>query len=236
MQQTNNVDPQEIEKFSALAARWWDPEGEFKPLHQINPLRLDFIQRQTAGVFGKQTLDIGCGGGLVTEELAKAGAKVTGIDLAEKSLKVARLHALESGLNIDYQCVAAETFAEQHAGQFDLVTCLEMLEHVPDPKSIVRAAAKCVKLGGTLVFSTLNRNFKSWLLGIVAAEYVLRWVPKGTHEHAKFIQPAELLQMTDAVGAKPLAITGIHYLPWRGFYLDHTNVDVNYIVALRMPA
>ena len=236
MQQTNNVDPQEIEKFSALAARWWDPEGEFKPLHQINPLRLDFIQRQADGVFGKQTLDIGCGGGLVTEELAKAGAVVTGIDLAEKSLKVARLHALESGLKIDYQCIAAEAFAEQHAGQFDLVTCLEMLEHVPDPESIVRAAAKCVKPGGTLVFSTLNRNFKSWLLGIVAAEYVLRWVPKGTHEHAKFIQPAELLQMTDAVGAKPLAITGIHYLPWRGFYLVHTNVDVNYIVALRMPA
>ncbi|MFC0444932.1 bifunctional 2-polyprenyl-6-hydroxyphenol methylase/3-demethylubiquinol 3-O-methyltransferase UbiG [Pseudidiomarina halophila] len=236
MQQSNNVDPKEIEKFGALASRWWDPDGEFKPLHQINPLRVDFIQRQSDGVFGKRVLDIGCGGGLVTEALAQAGAKVTGIDLAEQSLQVARLHALESKLDIDYQCIAAEDFAAQHAGEFDVVTCLEMLEHVPAPASIVEAAAKLVKPGGTLVFSTLNRNFKSWLLGIVAAEYVLRWVPKGTHEHAKFIQPAELLRVTDAVGASAKAITGIHYLPWRGFYLDDSNVDVNYIVALSKDA
>ena len=235
MAQSDNVDLKEIEKFSALASRWWDPEGEFKPLHLINPLRVGFIQQQCEGVFGKRVLDIGCGGGLVTEALAREGAQVTGIDLAEQSLQVARLHALESQLSIDYHCVAAETFAEQHADSFDLVTCLEMLEHVPHPESIVQAAAKLVKPGGTLVFSTLNRNVKSWLLGIVAAEYVLRWVPKGTHEHAKFIQPAELLRMTDAVGAKPLAMTGMHYLPWRGFYLDPSNVDVNYIVALRMP-
>lgn len=236
MQQSNNVDPKEIEKFGALASRWWDPDGEFKPLHQINPLRVDFIQRQSDGVFGKRVLDIGCGGGLVTEALAQAGAKVTGIDLAEQSLQVARLHALESKLDIDYQCIAAEDFAAQHAGEFDVVTCLEMLEHVPAPASIVEAAAKLVKPGGTLVFSTLNRNFKSWLLGIVAAEYVLRWVPKGTHEHGKFIQPAELLRVTDAVGASAKAITGIHYLPWRGFYLDDSNVDVNYIVALTKDA
>ncbi|MGQ4275796.1 bifunctional 2-polyprenyl-6-hydroxyphenol methylase/3-demethylubiquinol 3-O-methyltransferase UbiG [Pseudidiomarina sp. E22-M8] len=236
MQQSTNVDPKEIEKFGALASRWWDPEGEFKPLHQINPLRVEFIQRQCGGVFGKQVLDIGCGGGLVTEALAREGAKVTGIDLAEQSLQVARLHALQSQLNVDYQCIAAEDFATQHAGEFDLVTCLEMLEHVPDPASIVEAAAKLVKPGGTLVFSTLNRNLKSWLLGIVAAEYILRWVPKGTHEHGKFIQPAELLRVTDAVGAKAQAITGIHYLPWRGFYLDDSNVDVNYIVALTKDA
>lgn len=236
MQQSNNVDPKEIEKFGALASRWWDPDGEFKPLHQINPLRVDFIQRQCDGVFGKRVLDIGCGGGLVTEALAQAGAKVTGIDLAEQSLQVARLHALESKLDIDYQCIAAEDFAAQHAGEFDVVTCLEMLEHVPAPASIVEAAAKLVKPGGTLVFSTLNRNLKSWLLGIVAAEYVLRWVPKGTHEHGKFIQPAELLRVTDAVGASAKAITGIHYLPWRGFYLDDSNVDVNYIVALTKDA
>lgn len=236
MQQSNNVDPKEIEKFGALASRWWDPDGEFKPLHQINPLRVDFIQRQCDGVFGKRVLDIGCGGGLVTEALAQVGAKVTGIDLAEQSLQVARLHALESKLDIDYQCIAAEDFAAQHAGEFDVVTCLEMLEHVPAPASIVEAAAKLVKPGGTLVFSTLNRNLKSWLLGIVAAEYVLRWVPKGTHEHGKFIQPAELLRVTDAVGASAKAITGIHYLPWRGFYLDDSNVDVNYIVALTKDA
>ncbi|MDN7124221.1 bifunctional 2-polyprenyl-6-hydroxyphenol methylase/3-demethylubiquinol 3-O-methyltransferase UbiG [Pseudidiomarina terrestris] len=233
MQQSNNVDPKEIEKFGALASRWWDPEGEFKPLHQINPLRVDFIQRQADGVYGKQVLDIGCGGGLVTEALAREGAQVTGIDLAEQSLQVAKLHALESQLSIDYHCIAAEEFARQHPQRFDVVTCLEMLEHVPDPASIVQAAATLVKPGGTLVFSTLNRNLKSWLLGIVAAEYVLRWVPKGTHEHAKFIQPAELLRMTDAAGAQAKAITGIHYSPLRGFYLDNSNVDVNYIVALR---
>ncbi|CAB0150076.1 Ubiquinone biosynthesis O-methyltransferase [Pseudidiomarina piscicola] len=232
MQQTTNVDPKEIEKFAALASRWWDPEGEFKPLHQINPLRVDFIQRQCDGVFGKKVLDIGCGGGLVTEALARDGANVTGIDLAEQSLQVAKLHALESKLTIDYQCVAAEDFAEQHAASFDVVTCLEMLEHVPDPASIIRAACQLVKPGGTLVVSTLNRNLKSWLLGIVAAEYILRWVPKGTHEHGKFIQPAELLKVTDEMGVHAKAMTGIHYLPWKGFYLDATNVDVNYIVAL----
>lgn len=230
-----NVDPNEIAKFSALASRWWDPEGEFKPLHAINPLRLDFIQHHCDGVFDLKVVDIGCGGGILTEGLARAGAQVTGIDLAEQSLEVARLHALESQLHIDYQCVAAETFAEQHPQQFDVVTCLEMLEHVPDPASIVQAATRLVKPGGTVVFSTLNRNLKSWLLGIVAAEYVLRWVPRGTHDHKRFIQPSELLRMTDAVGLEALSMTGLHYLPWRGFYLDNQNVDVNYIVALRKP-
>lgn len=231
----SNVDPVEIEKFSVIASRWWDPQGEFKPLHLINPLRLDYIAQQCDGVFGKVALDIGCGGGLVSEGLALAGAQVTGIDLAEQALQVARLHALESQLTIDYQLIAAEQFAAAHPAQFDLVTCLEMLEHVPDPSAIVQAAADAVKPGGYVFFSTLNRNIKSWLLGIVAAEYVLGWVPKGTHQHQKFIQPAELLRMTDAAGLEPLAMTGIHYLPWRGFYLDSNNVDVNYIVCLRKP-
>lgn len=233
---TTNVDPQEIEKFSALASRWWDPEGEFKPLHKINPLRLDYIQEHCDGVFQKSVLDIGCGGGLLAEGLAKAGARVTGIDMAAPSLEVARLHALEHQLEIHYQLEAAESFAAAHAGEFDVVTCLEMLEHVPDPAAIVKAAATVVKPGGKVFFSTLNRNTKSWLLGIVAAEYVLRWVPKGTHEHKKFIQPAELLQMTDQAGLEPLHMTGMHYLPWRGFYFDNANVDVNYIVCLERPA
>jgi len=236
MTANSNVDPAEIEKFSAIASRWWDPEGEFKPLHLINPLRLDYILRHCDGVFGQKILDIGCGGGLLAEGLAKAGATVTGIDMAEQSLQVARLHALESQLSIDYQCIPAEQFAQEHAAQFDVVTCLEMLEHVPDPSAIVQAAADAVKPGGYVFFSTLNRNVKSWLLGIFAAEYVLGWVPKGTHQHQKFIQPAELLRMTDAAGLEAQAMTGMHYLPWRGFYLDNSNVDVNYIVCLHKPS
>ena len=232
MKANSNVDPLEIEKFSAIASRWWDPEGEFKPLHLINPLRLDYILQHCDGVFQKQVLDIGCGGGLLSEGLARAGGTVTGIDLAEQSLQVARLHALESQLSIDYQCIAAEDFAAEHSQQFDVVTCLEMLEHVPDPAAIVKAAALAVKPGGMVFFSTLNRNFKSWLLGIVAAEHVLGWVPKGTHQHQKFIQPSELLRMCDAAGLEATAMTGMHYLPWRGFYLDTHNVDVNYLICL----
>ncbi|KFZ31958.1 3-demethylubiquinone-9 3-methyltransferase [Pseudidiomarina salinarum] len=233
---SSNVDPAEIEKFSALASRWWDPEGEFKPLHKINPLRVGYIQQHCDGVFDLEVLDIGCGGGLLSEALAQAGARVTGIDLAEQSLQVARLHAREeSNLDIDYQCIAAEDFAAQHPEQYDVVTCLEMLEHVPDPSAIVAAAAQALKPGGKIFFSTLNRNMKSWLLGIVAAEYVLRWVPQGTHQHKKFIQPAELLRMTDEAGLNPLHMTGMHYSPLRGFYLDDRNVDVNYIVVLEKP-
>ena len=231
----NNVDPQEIEKFSAIASRWWDSEGEFKPLHLINPLRLDFIQQQCDGVYGLRALDIGCGGGILSEALAKAGADVTGIDLADAALQVARLHALESGVKVDYQLISAEQFAAQHTEQFDLVTCLEMLEHVPDPAAVVKAAAQTLKPGGTMIISTLNRNLKSWLLGIVAAEYIVRWVPKGTHQHDKFIQPSELLRMTDAAGLEAAAMTGLHYLPWRGFYLDNRNVEVNYLVSLCKP-
>lgn len=233
---TDNVDRSEIEKFSALASRWWDLQGEFKPLHQINPLRLDFIQRQLQGVYGLRGLDIGCGGGILTEALAQAGAQMTGIDLAEASIEVARLHALEQQLSIDYQTISAEAFAANHAAQFDFVTCMEMLEHVPDPAAIIAAAASSLKPGGWLLVSTLNRNYKAWLLGIVAAEYVLQWVPKGTHQLDKFIQPAELLRMTDAVALEARAMTGLHYLPWRGFFLSDRNVDVNYLIALQKRA
>ena len=232
---SKNVDPAEIDKFSAIASRWWDTEGEFKPLHKINPLRLDFIEKHADGLFGKRVLDVGCGGGLLTEGMAQRGAKVEGIDLAEQSLAVARLHALESQLSIEYSCIAVEDFAADHAQQFDVVTCLEMLEHVPDPASIVRSVAGLVKPGGQVFFSTLNRNTKSWLLGILAAEYILKWVPKGTHDHQRFIKPSELLNMTDSCQLQPVTINGIVYHPLRGFKLSQTDVDVNYIVALKKP-
>ncbi|EAQ32399.1 bifunctional 2-polyprenyl-6-hydroxyphenol methylase/3-demethylubiquinol 3-O-methyltransferase UbiG [Idiomarina baltica] len=232
---SNNVDEKEIEKFSALASRWWDTEGEFKPLHQINPLRLTFIEQQVGGLFNKHVVDVGCGGGLLTEGMASRGARVTGIDLAHDSLEVARLHALESQLSIDYQQVSAENFAAENSAQFDVVTCLEMLEHVPDPAAIVSAVCEMVKPGGYAIFSTLNRNVKSWLLGIVAAEHVLRWVPKGTHQHQRFIKPSELLRMTDAHGLQAMKMNGIVYKPLQGFMLDEHDVDVNYIVALHKP-
>ncbi|MAO67275.1 MULTISPECIES: bifunctional 2-polyprenyl-6-hydroxyphenol methylase/3-demethylubiquinol 3-O-methyltransferase UbiG [Idiomarina] len=230
-----NVDPEEIAKFSALASRWWDPDGEFKPLHKINPVRLGFIENHTEGLFGKKVLDVGCGGGLLSEAMAERGAEVTGIDLAEQSLKVARLHALESGRQIDYQCIAVETLAEQNTDSYDVVTCLEMLEHVPDPAAIVQACAKAVKPGGLVFFSTLNRNVKSWLLGIVAAEHILGWVPKGTHQHQRFIRPSELLSMTDKAALEDIAINGLIFHPLKGFVLSDKDVDVNYIVALKKP-
>src|SRR5690606_7355463 len=179
-------------KFSALASRWWDPESEFKPLHAINPLRLGWILEQAGPLAGKRVLDVGCGGGILAESLASSGAQVTGIDLAEKSLKVAKLHGLESGIAVDYQAISAEDLASSQPGQFDVVTCMEMLEHVPDPASIVRACATLVKPGGWVFFSTLNRNPKSFLFAIVGAEYILRMLPKGTHSYENFIKPSEL--------------------------------------------
>ena len=226
-----NVDHQEINKFSELASRWWDPEGEFKPLHLINPLRLDFINQHSEGLFGKQVIDIGCGGGILAESMAKAGATVTGLDMAEASLEVAKLHGLESGIKVDYVCSTAEQFAQDNAGKFDVVTCMEMLEHVPDPASVVMACAKLVRPGGHVFFSTLNRNLKSYLMGILGAEYILKLVPKGTHEHSKFIKPSELMAMTDQAGLLPRDMTGLHMDPIsQGFYLSANNVDVNYLL------
>lgn len=227
----SNVDEQEIAKFSELASRWWDTESEFKPLHLINPLRLDFVQQHCDGLFGKKVVDVGCGGGILAESMAKLGAEVSGIDLAKASLEVAKLHGLESGVSVDYQCISAEEFAAQHEGEFDVVTCMEMLEHVPDPASIVAACARMVKPGGHVFLSTLNRNVKSWLMGIVGAEYILNLVPKGTHQHSRFIKPSELLAMTDKVDLMPRHSTGLHMDPLsRQFYLSDKNIDVNYIV------
>lgn len=234
---TENLDHNEIDKFSSIASSWWDPEGEFKPLHSINPLRLDFIERGVDGLFGKSVLDVGCGGGILSESMASRGAHVTGIDMAEASLEVARLHGKESGICVNYEASTAEAFAQRHARQFDVVTCMEMLEHVPNPASVVKACADLVKPGGHVFFSTLNRNVKSWLMAIVAAEYVLNWVPKGTHQHSKFIRPAELLRMCDNAGLLAEEATGLHFNPLgQGYYLSAKNIDVNYIVRLVSPS
>ncbi|MCC5878661.1 MAG: bifunctional 2-polyprenyl-6-hydroxyphenol methylase/3-demethylubiquinol 3-O-methyltransferase UbiG [Idiomarina sp.] len=230
-----NVDANEIDKFSAVASRWWDSEGEFKPLHLINPLRVNYIETESNGLFGKSVVDVGCGGGLLSEAMARLGANVSGIDMSAEALEVARLHALDSALTIDYQQTTAEAFAEAHAGEFDVVTCLEMLEHVPDPEAVIAACARLVKPGGEIFFSTLNRNLKSRLLGIVAAEYVLRWVPKGTHDYHRFIKPSELLAMAERHGIEAKDMTGLHYNPLsQQFFLSQRNVDVNYIVHCQM--
>lgn len=226
-----NVDPQEIEKFEQLASRWWDLEGEFKPLHDINPLRLGFISEHANGLFDKKIVDVGCGGGILAESMALSGGNVTGIDMGEAPLQVAKLHGLESGVNVSYQQIPAEDFAEQHKEQADVVTCMEMLEHVPNPQSVVQACARMVKPGGKVFFSTLNRNFKSYMMAILGAERVLQLVPAGTHEYNKFIKPSELLKFADNAGLTARVITGLHMNPLtRTFYLSDSNVDVNYIV------
>ncbi|MDP2031622.1 MAG: bifunctional 2-polyprenyl-6-hydroxyphenol methylase/3-demethylubiquinol 3-O-methyltransferase UbiG [Thiobacillus sp.] len=226
----SNVDAAEIAKFSELAHRWWDPNSEFKPLHEINPLRLKWIDQQAA-LAGKQVLDIGCGGGILAEAMAAADATVSGIDLSEKALKVAKLHLYESGLSVDYQLVSAEDFAAQHAGEFDVVTCMEMLEHVPDPASIVAACARLVKPGGWVFFSTLNRNAKSYLFAIVGAEYILKLLPRGTHDYAKFIQPAELARMAREAGLDTQELIGMTYNPLTKIYKLEADTDVNYLLA-----
>ena len=227
----SNVDEQEISKFGELASRWWDAEGEFKPLHMINPLRLDFIARHSDGLFDKKVVDIGCGGGILAESMAKMGASVTGIDMAEASLEVARLHGLESGVSVDYQCITAEALANQAQGEYDVVTCMEMLEHVPEPASVVQACAKLVKPGGHVFFSTLNRNPKSYLMGILGAEYILGLVPKGTHQYNRFIRPSELMAMTDRASLTTCHATGLHMNPLtQQFYLSDKNIDVNYML------
>ena len=226
-----NVDYAEVSKFEELASRWWDPHSEFKPLHEINPLRLDYIDSR-AGLEGKTVLDVGCGGGILAESMAARGAIVTGIDMGLAPLEVARLHLLETGQQVDYRQIAAEELAAERAGQFDVVTCMEMLEHVPDPASVVRACAQLVKPGGQVFFSTINRNPKSYLFAIVGAEYLLRMLPKGTHDYAKFIRPSELARWTRAASLQTRDITGLTYNPLNGIYrLDPRDVDVNYMIA-----
>ncbi len=231
-----NVDHAEIAKFEALASRWWDPESEFKPLHDINPLRLEYIERQADGLAGKTVLDVGCGGGILAESMAARGAKVTGIDLGEAPLAVARLHALESGVDVDYRQVAAETLAEAQPAAFDVVTCMEMLEHVPDPAATVAACARLVKPGGTVVFSTINRNPKSFLFAIIGAEYVLRLLPRGTHEYARFIRPSELDRWARHAGLDTVDVTGMSYNPFTRRYWLGRDVSVNYLLATRKDA
>lgn len=230
---SSNVDQAEIEKFSALASRWWDPNSEFKPLHAINPLRLEWIKQLTGGLAGKNVIDIGCGGGILAESVAVAGATVTGIDLAEKSLKVARLHGLESGVPVTYRNVSAEDMAAEHPSQFDIVTCMEMLEHVPDPGSIIRACSTLVKPGGWVFFSTINRNPKSFLFAIVGAEYVLRLLPRGTHSWKSFIRPSELATSARTAGLEPLEMRGMGYNPLTEHYSLNNDTSVNYLMATR---
>jgi 2-polyprenyl-6-hydroxyphenyl methylase/3-demethylubiquinone-9 3-methyltransferase len=229
----DNLDPAEIDKFQSIASRWWDTESEFKPLHDINPLRVEYIETQSGGLDGKQVLDIGCGGGILCEAMAARGAMVTGIDLADQSLEVANLHLLESGLEVDYQHVSAEQFCADNPGRFDVVTCLELLEHVPDPDSIVFAAAQALKPDGVLVLSTLNRNPKSFLLAIVGAEYVLRMLPRGTHDFKKFIKPSELARAARMAGLAVDDTTGITYNPLTRDYHLAQSIDVNYLMTCR---
>ena len=231
-----NVDPAELAKFSELAHRWWDPDSEFRPLHQINPLRLEWIHG-LAGLTGKRVVDVGCGGGILADAMARKGADVLGIDLATKSLKVAQLHALEAGTTgVEYREVSAETLAAEQPAQFDVVTCMEMLEHVPEPASVVRACANLVKPGGWVFFSTLNRNPKSFLFAIVGAEYVLKLLPKGTHEYARMIKPSELSQWARDAGLELQGFKGMEYNPFSKRYWLSQDTSVNYLLACRKSA
>jgi 2-polyprenyl-6-hydroxyphenyl methylase/3-demethylubiquinone-9 3-methyltransferase len=229
-----NADPQEIQKFSELAHRWWDPTSEFRPLHEINPLRLEWINARVP-LAGKQVCDVGCGGGILAESIAKKGATVTGIDLSEKALKVADLHSLESGIKVRYELISAEELAAREAGQYDVVTCMEMLEHVPDPAAIVQACAKLVKPGGHIFFSTLNRNPKSYLFAIIGAEYILGLLPRGTHDYAKFITPAELSGFARKADLEVEALKGMTYNPLTKIYSLNQDTSVNYLVATVKP-
>ena len=226
-----NVDPAELAKFSALAAKWWDPTSEFKPLHAINPLRLDWIEARAA-LAGKRVLDVGCGGGILAEAMAGKGARVLGIDLAEKSLRVANLHKLESGAKVDYECISAEDLATREPGSFDVITCMEMLEHVPVPASIVRACATLVKPGGQVFFSTLNRNPKSYLFAVIGAEYLLNLLPRGTHDYMKFIKPSELARFAREAHLNVREWKGMSHNPLTGSYWLGTDTDVNYLVHM----
>ena len=228
----SNADPVEIEKFSQLAHKWWDPQSEFKPLHEINPLRLNYIDR-FADLTGKTVLDVGCGGGILSESMAGLKANVTGIDLSDKALQVAKLHLLESGKQVNYRKIAVEAMAAEQPGQFDVVTCMEMLEHVPDPASVIAACAKLVKPDGWVFFSTLNRNPKSYLFAVLGAEYVLNLLPRGTHDYAKFIKPSELAQSCRHAGLNVTDLIGLSYNPLSKIYALGKDTDVNYMVACR---
>ena len=230
-----NVDPAELAKFDSLASRWWDPDGDFKPLHEINPLRLGWI-RQHVNLDGCRALDIGCGGGILAESMAAAKASVTGIDMADGPLSVARLHQLESGAQVEYKKSTAEDMAETEAGRYDVVTCLEMLEHVPDPSQVIRSCAELVRPGGHVFLSTINRNPKSFLFAIVGAEHVLKLLPSGTHEYAKFIKPSELENWARKAGLALVESIGMHYNPLTKAYSLGSNVDVNYLMYFQRPA
>jgi len=232
---TINADPQELAKFGELAHRWWDPESDFKPLHQINPLRLGWIQ-QLCPLAGKRVVDVGCGGGILSDSMARAGAQVLGIDLSTKPLRVAELHAMEAGTEgVEYREIAVEALAAEQPAGFDVVTCMEMLEHVPDPASVVRALGTLVKPGGWVFLSTLNRNAKAFLLAIVGAEYVLNMLPKGTHEYARFLKPSELAQFCRDAGLELQASRGLGYNPLTQRYSLNSDTDVNYLIACRRP-
>ena len=234
MTSRQNVDAAEVAKFDALASRWWDPESEFRPLHEINPLRLDWI-KQYVDLSGSSVLDVGCGGGILTESMAAAGANVTGIDMAEGPLAVARLHQIESGAEVEYFQTTAEELAAERPGAFDIVTCLEMLEHVPSPPQVIQSVCDLVRPGGHVFFSTINRNPKSFLFAIVGAEYVLKLLPAGTHEYQKFIRPSELETWSRAAGLELQSSMGLHYNPFSRTYSLGPNVDVNYMMYYRRP-
>ena len=229
-----NADPIELEKFSQLAHRWWDPNSEFKPLHEINPLRMDYIEG-LSGLKDRIILDVGCGGGILSEGMATRGATVTGIDLSDKALKVAKLHLLESGQQVEYRKISTESLAKEQPQHYDIVTCMEMLEHVPDPMSVVRACAKLAKPGGWVFFSTINRNLKAYLFAIIGAEYVLKLLPRGTHEYASFIKPSELARMARNAGLTDEKLIGMTYNPFTKVYALEQDTDVNYIMAYRVP-
>ncbi|QSA97623.1 bifunctional 2-polyprenyl-6-hydroxyphenol methylase/3-demethylubiquinol 3-O-methyltransferase UbiG [Methylococcus sp. EFPC2] len=234
MTHSENVHAHEIHKFGSQAERWWDTQGEFKTLHAVNPLRIQFI-RAYADIAGKRVVDVGCGGGILSEGLARAGGEVLGIDLSPELLDVADLHGLESGVKVDYRKISAEALADEQAASFDVVTCMEMLEHVPDPVSVIQACAKLVKPGGKVFFSTLNRHPKAWLLAIAAAEHVLRMIPKGTHDYKTFIKPSELSSWARATGLELLGIEGVSYNPLTQQFALGKDVDVNYLAAFLRP-
>jgi 2-polyprenyl-6-hydroxyphenyl methylase/3-demethylubiquinone-9 3-methyltransferase len=231
-----NADPGELAKFSALAHRWWDPTSDFKPLHDINPLRLDYIEQQCGGLRGKKVLDVGCGGGILAEAMATAGASVTGIDLSEKALAVAKLHQLESGSAVEYRLIAAETIAQQQPAEFDVVTCMELLEHVPEPSSTVAACARLAKPGGKVFCSTINRNPKAYVLAIIGAEYILGLLPRGTHDYARFLTPAEVVGFARHAGLEADALVGMTYNPLSKTYRLQPDTSVNYIATFHRDA